>query len=57
MLDASVIICTHNPRPDYFARVLDGLRNQTLPMHRWELLIVDNGCLDETASTVREASR
>ena len=42
MLDASVIICTHNPRSDYFARVLDGLRNQTLPLHRWELLIVDN---------------
>jgi glycosyltransferase involved in cell wall biosynthesis len=42
MLDASVVICTHNPRPDYFARVLDGLRNQTLPSHRWELLIVDN---------------
>jgi glycosyltransferase involved in cell wall biosynthesis len=42
MLDASVIICTHNPRPDYFTRVLDGLRNQTLPLHKWELLIVDN---------------
>lgn len=42
MLDASVIICTHNPRPDYFARVLDGLRNQTLPLDKWELLIVDN---------------
>jgi glycosyltransferase involved in cell wall biosynthesis len=42
MLDASVIICTHNPRSDYFARVLDGLRNQTLPLHKWELLIIDN---------------
>ena len=42
MLDASVIICTHNPRSDYFARVLDGLRNQTLPLDKWELLIVDN---------------
>jgi hypothetical protein len=42
MLDASVIICAHNPRSDYFARVLDGLRNQTLPLRRWELLIVDN---------------
>jgi glycosyltransferase involved in cell wall biosynthesis len=42
MLDASVIICTHNPRSDYFARVLDGLRNQTLPLDEWELLIVDN---------------
>jgi glycosyltransferase involved in cell wall biosynthesis len=42
MLDASVIICTHNPRSDYFARVLDGLRHQTLPLDKWELLIVDN---------------
>ena len=42
MLDASVIICAHNPRSDYFARILDGLRNQTLPLHKWELLIVDN---------------
>jgi glycosyltransferase involved in cell wall biosynthesis len=42
MLDASVIICTHSPRSDYFARVLDGLRHQTLALHKWELLIVDN---------------
>jgi len=42
MLDASVIICAHNPRSDYFTRVLDGLRNQTLPLDKWELLIVDN---------------
>lgn len=45
MLDASVIVCTHNPRPDYFVRVLEGLRYQTLPFHRWELLIVDNASL------------
>jgi len=42
MLDASVVICTHNPRPDYLARVLDGLRDQTVPLDKWELLIVDN---------------
>ena len=42
MIDASVVICTHNPRPDYFGRVLEALRNQTLPFGRWELLIVDN---------------
>jgi glycosyltransferase involved in cell wall biosynthesis len=51
MLDASVIICAHNPRSDYFARVLDGLRNQTLPMHKWELLIVDNLSRDPLASS------
>lgn len=51
MLDASVIICTHNPRSDYFARVLDGLRNQTLPLDKWELLIVDNASAVPLAST------
>src|SRR4030095_1866009 len=38
----SVAICTHNPRADYFARTLDGLRAQTLSRNEWELLIVDN---------------
>jgi Glycosyl transferase family 2 len=42
VLQASVIICTHNPRSDYFARVLASLRSQTLPDNKWELLIVDN---------------
>lgn len=40
--DVSIVICTHNPRPDYFARVLQGLRNQAFPLHRAELLVVDN---------------
>ena len=43
----SVIICTHNPRPDYLQRVLDALRNQTLPLDQWELLLIDNA--SETA--------
>jgi len=38
----SVIICSHNPRPDYLRRVLDALRAQTLPQDQWELIIVDN---------------
>ena len=42
MVDVSVIICTHNPRPDYLRRVLDALRNQTLAQNRWELLLIDN---------------
>jgi len=40
----SVIICTHNPRPEYFSRTLEALRSQTVPFTYWEeLLIVDNG--------------
>jgi cellulose synthase/poly-beta-1,6-N-acetylglucosamine synthase-like glycosyltransferase len=39
----SVVICAHNPRPPYLARVLDALAAQTLPKEEWELLLVDNG--------------
>jgi glycosyltransferase involved in cell wall biosynthesis len=38
----SVIICTHNPRRDYLDRVLHALREQTLSVEDWELLLVDN---------------
>ena len=38
----SVIICTHNPRPDYLRRVLNALADQTLSKEQWELLLVDN---------------
>lgn len=42
MTGLSVIICTHNPRPDYLRRVLAALQAQTLPQARWELLLIDN---------------
>lgn len=38
----SVIICTHNPRPDYLRRTLDALEAQNLPLTQWELLLIDN---------------
>lgn len=38
----SVVICSHNPRPAYFAKCLEALRWQTLPPGSWELLIIDN---------------
>jgi hypothetical protein len=41
-MQLSVIICAHNPRGDYFARVLDGLKAQTLPINEWQLLLIDN---------------
>ena len=40
--DLSVVLCTHNPRLDYFRRVLAALGAQTLPRKGWELLIIDN---------------
>ena len=38
----SVIIRAHNPRPDYFQRVLNALNAQTLAKDEWELLLIDN---------------
>ncbi len=38
----SVVICSHNPRPGYFAKCLEALRSQTLALSSWELVIVDN---------------
>ncbi|PAW79855.1 MAG: hypothetical protein B9S32_00565 [Verrucomicrobia bacterium Tous-C9LFEB] len=42
MPELSVILSTHNPRPDHLEATLRGLAAQTLPRERWELLIVDS---------------
>jgi len=42
MLELSVVICAHNPRPQHLRRVLEALRAQTLPKEQWELLLIDN---------------
>jgi glycosyltransferase involved in cell wall biosynthesis len=38
----SVIICTHNPIPDYFQRTLEALKSQNVSCYDWELIIIDN---------------
>jgi glycosyltransferase involved in cell wall biosynthesis len=38
----SVIICTYNPKTDVLKRVLQSLKQQTLPLTEWQLIIVDN---------------
>jgi hypothetical protein len=43
-LRLSVVVCTHNPRPDYLDRCLAALKAQTLPATQWELLVIDNAC-------------
>jgi len=48
----SVLLCTHNPRPDYLGRVLTALRGQTLPTKHWELLLIDNASEQPLAQTV-----
>jgi glycosyltransferase involved in cell wall biosynthesis len=45
----SVIICTHNPRPAYLARVLAGLQHQSLAREQWEMLVVDNASAEALA--------
>jgi glycosyltransferase involved in cell wall biosynthesis len=44
--EISVIICTHNPREDYLQRVLEALKKQTIPLERWELMVIDNASKD-----------
>jgi glycosyltransferase involved in cell wall biosynthesis len=48
----SVIICTHNPRSDYFRWCLDGLREQRLPYEQWELVVVDNRSVEPLAGRI-----
>jgi len=48
--DISVIICTHNPRPDFLRRVLDALKVQTLTREQWELLLIDNSSSEPLAN-------
>jgi glycosyltransferase involved in cell wall biosynthesis len=48
----SVIICTHNPRPDYLNKVIAALKVQTLPTTSWELLLIDNASDRELASQI-----
>jgi glycosyltransferase involved in cell wall biosynthesis len=48
----SVILCTHNPRWDYFKQSLVGLSAQRLPRDVWELVIVDNRSEESIADRV-----
>jgi len=49
--DISVVICTHNPRPDFLRRVLDALKEQKLPNEQWELLLIDNASKEPLTKT------
>jgi glycosyltransferase involved in cell wall biosynthesis len=42
IIEVSLVLCTHNPRPNYLKAALDSIKAQTLPVDRWELLLVDN---------------
>jgi glycosyltransferase involved in cell wall biosynthesis len=47
----SVVICTHNPRAEYLRQTLEALRKQTLPIEKWELLLIDNASRERVANT------
>jgi glycosyltransferase involved in cell wall biosynthesis len=47
---ASVVICTHNPRKAYLARVFEALKAQTVPAQEWELIVVDNASNEPLAN-------
>lgn len=49
----SVVTSTRNPRPEYLRRVIDALKEQSLPKAEWEYVLVDNGS-DEPVSDVAE---
>jgi glycosyltransferase involved in cell wall biosynthesis len=48
----SVVLPTHNPRKEYLARVIEALRQQTLPREQWEIVVVDNGSKQPLAAVV-----
>jgi hypothetical protein len=45
----SVILCTHNPRPDRLCYCLGALKAQTLPRDKWELVLIDNASAADKA--------
>lgn len=52
MPEIDVIICAHNPRPDYLSRTLAALQAQTLPKAQWTLTLVDNASEPPLADSV-----
>lgn len=47
-----VALCTHNPRAAFLAETLAALRDQTLPLAEWDLLVVDNASRPPLASAL-----
>jgi glycosyltransferase involved in cell wall biosynthesis len=53
-LNLTVIVCTHNPRDDFFDETLSSIRAQT-PLgggREWELLVIDNKSLDPLTTRI-----
>ena len=53
-LDVSVLVCTYN-RAGLLAQTLGHIAAQAIsPQCRWELLVIDNNCTDQTLDVVRK---
>lgn len=50
--EASVIICSHNPCVEKLERVMSALKEQTVPVTKWELLLIDNASECSLASSI-----
>lgn len=48
----SVVICTHNPRRDYLEQALVALSQQSLSPQHWDLVLVDNGSVENLADGI-----
>lgn len=48
----SVILCTHNPRPDYLERTIAALQQQSLEQTHWEFLLIDNASREALPSSL-----
>jgi len=40
--ELTLAICSHNPRSQYFGRVLNSIRDQSVPKELWDFILVDN---------------
>ena len=60
MIEISVLVSTHNPNRSRLERTLQGLRAQSLPVERWETILVDNASTvpvsDAVDSTIAPAN-
>lgn len=53
-LDFSILICTYNRAP-ILARTLEHIATQVIPVGaRWEIVVVDNNCTDQTSDVIRQ---
>ena len=54
-MQLDVILCTHNPRPDFFALALRSIGAQGLSTESWNLVVVDNN--SEPSLSVEDVRR